>query len=229
MIPDGHAFLRLLTWLSPSFPVGGFSYSHGLEFAVEAGLVRDRGDLVGWLDTVLTARRGSRRRHPACGGMARRPRRRCRWPGGGDGMGVRPCAAPRRRRSKALLRAARSWTRSAASGPIRGWTGRAEALAAGRSRHGRRRRGGPRRRPARADRSPAICTPSRPTSSRPPSASYPRPDRRPARAGGPGARDPGRGRRGDACDRWPRSARPRPMVEWASMRHETQYTRLFRS
>jgi urease accessory protein len=54
VIPDGHAFLRLLTWLSPSFPVGGFSYSHGLEFAVEAGLVRDRVELVGWLDTVLT-------------------------------------------------------------------------------------------------------------------------------------------------------------------------------
>jgi urease accessory protein len=46
--------LRLLTWLSPSFPVGGFSYSHGLELAVEAGLVRDRRHLADWLGTVLS-------------------------------------------------------------------------------------------------------------------------------------------------------------------------------
>ena len=41
----GPALLRLLTWLSPSFPVGAYSYSHGLEYAVEAGLVRDRESL----------------------------------------------------------------------------------------------------------------------------------------------------------------------------------------
>ena len=36
------ALHRLLTWLSPAYPVGGFSYSHGLEAAVEEGSVRDR-------------------------------------------------------------------------------------------------------------------------------------------------------------------------------------------
>ena len=33
--------LKLLTWLSPSFPVGAYSYSHGIEFAVEEKIVTD--------------------------------------------------------------------------------------------------------------------------------------------------------------------------------------------
>ncbi|WP_246500083.1 urease accessory protein UreF [Azospirillum soli] len=44
---------KLLAWLSPSFPVGGFSYSHGIEAAVEQGLVRDRETLTRWLDGIL--------------------------------------------------------------------------------------------------------------------------------------------------------------------------------
>lgn len=44
---------RLLTWLSPAFPVGGFSYSHGLEYAIEAGLVRDQASLSDWVDGIL--------------------------------------------------------------------------------------------------------------------------------------------------------------------------------
>ena len=47
------ALLRLMTWLSPSFPVGAFSYSHGLEYAVEAGLVTNRDTLVDWVATVV--------------------------------------------------------------------------------------------------------------------------------------------------------------------------------
>lgn len=47
------ALLRLMTWLSPSFPVGAFSYSHGLERAVEAGLVLDRASLTDWVGTIL--------------------------------------------------------------------------------------------------------------------------------------------------------------------------------
>jgi urease accessory protein len=46
---------RLLAWLSPAFPVGAYTYSHGLEWAVEAGLVRDRAGLEAWLATVLRA------------------------------------------------------------------------------------------------------------------------------------------------------------------------------
>ncbi|MFZ5930297.1 MAG: urease accessory protein UreF [Pseudomonadota bacterium] len=44
---------RLLAWLSPSFPVGAFSYSHGLEFAVEIELIKNRDDLVAWCATLL--------------------------------------------------------------------------------------------------------------------------------------------------------------------------------
>jgi len=48
---------RLLAWLSPAYPVGAFSYSHGVETAVEEGLIKDRASLVSWLDSVL--RRGT--------------------------------------------------------------------------------------------------------------------------------------------------------------------------
>lgn len=53
MTEPGIALLRLMAWLSPSFPVGGFSYSHGLERAVHDGLVADRQDLAGWLETLV--------------------------------------------------------------------------------------------------------------------------------------------------------------------------------
>jgi urease accessory protein len=51
--------LRLQSWLSPAFPIGAFSYSHGLEYAVEAGLVHDRVSLIDWLQADL--RHGSGR------------------------------------------------------------------------------------------------------------------------------------------------------------------------
>lgn len=47
------AAARLLVWLSPAFPVGAYSYSHGLEQAVDAGLVSDRANLVAWIEGVL--------------------------------------------------------------------------------------------------------------------------------------------------------------------------------
>lgn len=47
------ALLRLMAWLSPAFPVGGFSYSHGLERAVHDGLINDRDDLARWLETLV--------------------------------------------------------------------------------------------------------------------------------------------------------------------------------
>ena len=45
--------LRLLAWLSPSFPIGGYTYSHGVEQAVEAGFVRDRATLTDWVAFIL--------------------------------------------------------------------------------------------------------------------------------------------------------------------------------
>jgi urease accessory protein len=46
-------FARLMIWLSPAYPVGGFSYSHGLEWVVEAGKVRDAATLGGWIEDIL--------------------------------------------------------------------------------------------------------------------------------------------------------------------------------
>jgi urease accessory protein len=43
------ALLRLIWLASPALPVGGFSYSEGLEAAVEAGLVRDEQSAGDWL------------------------------------------------------------------------------------------------------------------------------------------------------------------------------------
>jgi urease accessory protein len=45
--------LRLQSWLSPAFPTGSYSYSHGLEQAVEAGHINDRKSLVDWLEADL--------------------------------------------------------------------------------------------------------------------------------------------------------------------------------
>jgi urease accessory protein len=53
MTTDTAKLLRLQSWLSPAFPIGAFSYSHGLEWAVEEGSVRDRAALVDWLDADL--------------------------------------------------------------------------------------------------------------------------------------------------------------------------------
>ena len=52
-LPTPRAFLRLQSWLSPAFPVGAYSYSHGLEYAVEAGYVRDGTSLIDWLEADL--------------------------------------------------------------------------------------------------------------------------------------------------------------------------------
>src|SRR5258705_3328317 len=50
---EAAALYRLMTWLSPSFPVGAFSYSSGIEWAVEAGDIGDAASLRDWLRSVL--------------------------------------------------------------------------------------------------------------------------------------------------------------------------------
>jgi urease accessory protein len=47
------ALYRLMTWLSPAFPVGAFSYSSGIEWAVEAGDIVDAASLQEWLSSML--------------------------------------------------------------------------------------------------------------------------------------------------------------------------------
>lgn len=45
--------LRLLTWLSPAFPVGAFSYSHGLETAIREGGLTDATGLCAWIAGLI--------------------------------------------------------------------------------------------------------------------------------------------------------------------------------
>ena len=52
-MPTEARLLRLLTWLSPAFPVGAFGYSHGLETAIREGAVHDRRSLTGWIADLL--------------------------------------------------------------------------------------------------------------------------------------------------------------------------------
>jgi urease accessory protein len=50
---EGGALYRLMAWLSPSYPVGAFSYSSGIEWAVEAGDITDAESLRRWLAVVI--------------------------------------------------------------------------------------------------------------------------------------------------------------------------------
>jgi urease accessory protein len=52
------ALFRLMAWLSPAYPVGAFSYSSGLEWAVEAGDVTDAVQLERWLAVMIGAGAG---------------------------------------------------------------------------------------------------------------------------------------------------------------------------
>ncbi len=47
------SFLPLMVWLSPSFPVGAFAYSHGIEWAVEAGDIKSAATIEAWLEDLL--------------------------------------------------------------------------------------------------------------------------------------------------------------------------------
>ncbi len=51
---EAAALYRLMTWLSPSFPVGAFAYSSGIEWAVEAGDITDAASLRDWLAAMLS-------------------------------------------------------------------------------------------------------------------------------------------------------------------------------
>ncbi len=52
MVTDA-ALYRLMTWLSPGFPVGGYSYSHGIEAAVEQGRIGDGDALRRWVGAIV--------------------------------------------------------------------------------------------------------------------------------------------------------------------------------
>lgn len=52
--PSPAALYRLMAWLSPSFPVGAFSYSSGIEWAVETGDIKDAATLTDWLSLMMS-------------------------------------------------------------------------------------------------------------------------------------------------------------------------------
>jgi len=47
------ALYRLMAWLSPSYPIGAYSYSSGIEWAVEAGDINDAATFERWLAVVI--------------------------------------------------------------------------------------------------------------------------------------------------------------------------------
>ena len=53
ILMDNRALFNLMSWMSPSYPVGAYTYSHGIEFAVEEGLVTSLEDLVPWITDIL--------------------------------------------------------------------------------------------------------------------------------------------------------------------------------
>jgi urease accessory protein len=56
---DASALYRLMAWLSPAYPVGAFSYSSGIEWAVEAGDIINAETLRGWLAVMIGQGGGS--------------------------------------------------------------------------------------------------------------------------------------------------------------------------
>ncbi len=48
------AAYTLATWLSPAYPVGAYTYSHGLEWAVSAGYVSDAESCAAWISDCVT-------------------------------------------------------------------------------------------------------------------------------------------------------------------------------
>lgn len=51
---NSHSLLHLLHLVSPNLPTGAFSYSQGLEWAVEAGWVHDKSSLEQWLSDLIS-------------------------------------------------------------------------------------------------------------------------------------------------------------------------------
>lgn len=69
---------RLLQLASPTLPVGAYSYSGGLEAAIEAGLVKDAASAARWIGDVLEHSVG-RMEAPVLSRMLREPARLAEW------------------------------------------------------------------------------------------------------------------------------------------------------
>lgn len=53
MVMRTEALLTLVQWFSPGFPVGAFGYSHGLEWEIESGAVTDAEAVQSWIADIL--------------------------------------------------------------------------------------------------------------------------------------------------------------------------------
>ena len=225
------ALYRLMTWLSPAYPVGAFSYSSGIEWAVEAGDITDAGDAA-----ALARRR--------CSATARGFNdailfaHAYRAAADGDDAALREVAEL----AAAFVPTARAASRNDRAGPrlrrrdvappgraprstrLHGIARRPDRL----SGRGRRRLRRPRH-PAASRRCTPFCTPSPPTGF-PPACGSSRSARPTASACSPRssrsiARTAQRALAATLDDLGSATFR----ADIASMRHETQYTRLFRS
>ena len=54
MTINHHNVMILQNWFSPVFPIGAFSYSHGLEMAIQDGHIRDKDSLYDWILSLLS-------------------------------------------------------------------------------------------------------------------------------------------------------------------------------
>ena len=50
---ESRQLLQLLAFMSPAFPVGSFAYSHGLERAIDDGMVKSADDVREWIESLL--------------------------------------------------------------------------------------------------------------------------------------------------------------------------------
>ena len=115
------ASLRLFAWLSPGFPTGAYAYSHGLEWAVEAGEIHNDGTLRAWLTDIIS--NGSGRNDTI---LLRHAHRAARDPEALQHLAELAAAvAPGRERhaetldqGTAFLRAARTWDCPALPGAV---------------------------------------------------------------------------------------------------------------
>jgi urease accessory protein len=55
---DASSLLLLLNWMSPTFPIGSFAYSHGLEQAIADGRVQSQSDVECWIRDLLQSGSG---------------------------------------------------------------------------------------------------------------------------------------------------------------------------
>ena len=58
MTTDNAALLLLLNWMSPTFPIGSFAYSHGLEQAIADGRIVTQNDAESWISDLLQSGSG---------------------------------------------------------------------------------------------------------------------------------------------------------------------------